>query len=113
MRLILSEESQPVKSARSRRASSGVQRPRFNLTPSITRRGSMNTVPMPKVWRGYRLSDAIASSAVSLSAFNTSKNNSTRPGPPIVNGLEMRRSSKACDDRRREPRVSSMMRCGP
>jgi hypothetical protein len=54
----------------------------------------MNTVPTPKVWLEYRLSDAVASSAESLSAFNTSKNNSTRLEPPIANGLEMRRSSE-------------------
>src|SRR4029453_4213045 len=56
------------------------QRPRFNRTLSMARRGSTNVVGNANVGLN-RLSLARASSAVSLSRFSTSSNNSTRPSP--------------------------------
>src|SRR4051812_28396874 len=87
-------------------------RPRFSLTPTIARRGSMKTVATLKFGLN-RLSLASPSSAVSLSALSTSTSTSTRPTPPTRIIFDTRRSSSDCDDIRREPGGSSRTRWLP
>ena len=64
--------------AETRSTMSASQRPRFNRTPSIARRGSTKAVGWPK-FALDRLSLARASSAVSLSTLRMSNSTSIRP----------------------------------
>src|SRR5262245_50341830 len=87
-------------------------RPRFSLTPTMARRGSVKTVGRPKFLLD-RSGVCNSSSAVSLSTLSTSTRSSMRADSRDTIVFDRHKSSNDCDDSRRDPRGSSSMRRSP